>query len=100
MVTVKLMVTRAISFTVIVLWPLQAVQLQEDSDEFGNGFYTTALAHDCTLSKGIGEVFCEPERHSVALPNVTDPFLLHIHILDVFQQDLHSTVIDSSQVSG
>lgn len=48
-----------------------------------------ASAHDCTLSKGVGEACCKPEHHHVALPKVTDLFLLHIHILDVFQQDHH-----------
>lgn len=48
-----------------------------------------ASTHDCTLCKGMREACCKPEHHHVALPKVTDLFLLHIHILDVFQQDHH-----------
>ena len=48
-----------------------------------------AVAHDSTLGERVGEACGEPKHHHIALPEVPDLLLLHIHIPDVTEQDHH-----------
>ena len=56
-----------------------------------------AVAHDSTLGERVGEACGEPKHHHIALPEVPDLLLLHIHIPDVTEQDHHC---GRGQVSG
>lgn len=48
-----------------------------------------AVAHDSALGEGVGEACRKPQHHHVALPEIPDFLLLHVHIPDVIQQDHH-----------
>lgn len=60
-------------------------------------FGLPAVAHDSTLGEGVGEACGEPKHHHVALPEVPDLLLLHVHVPDVTEQDHHCRW---GQVSG